>query len=467
MRTLTRRLAGLTLSLAAAGCAAPSVHYAPAGEAAAVPLQRVSRRAHTLYAFDNVDRQYGLPRSPAQDGERPKGTLTLVTGKSGVVLYGRTTAGGNGTQCGTIFSIRPNGTSYRVVHRFSGNDGCDPRHDAMLADPVFGYLWSTTQGVSASGHAYLNGRSSGNGQILAIDPQSGRISIEHRFRGAPDDGSQQHSSFSFRGGPGSSTTLYGQSAFGGKFNEGEIYSEVLGSGTTTRLLDFDGKTGEQPHGRVLLLGDQLWGITRYKGGSGQNGFGTVYVLALGAPPAKAKPVVVHVFRGGAGDGALSDHGYLTPVPTPGGFNAVLYGMTECGGSGAGPDEPNCKSSGGGDGVIFQIDPQHRTYNTFWQFRGSNAGDGADPYGSLLYDPASGYLYGTTVNGGAHDKGTVFRIKPRPFGTTGRMEVLYSFTGVGGDGANPYDNVIAADNVLYGMTYEGGTGDSGTVFSLNL
>src|SRR5579862_2288074 len=68
-----------------AGCAAPSAPPTP--------------RERTLYAFNNTAQKYGLPRPPAQDGENPRGTLTLITGKAGVLLFGRTTAGGNATKC--------------------------------------------------------------------------------------------------------------------------------------------------------------------------------------------------------------------------------------------------------------------------------------------------------------------------------------------------------------------------------
>ena len=45
--------------------------------------------------------------------------------------------------------------------------------------------------------------------------------------------------------------------------------------------------------------------------------------------------------------------------------------------------------------------------TLYSFTG---GDGANPDAGLIADPA-GNLYGTTINGGAQDAGTVFQLTP--------------------------------------------------------
>ena len=62
-------------------------------------------------------------------------------------------------------------------------------------------------------------------------------------------------------------------------------------------------------------------------------------------------------------------------------------------------------------------------------------DGANPQGTLIAD-TQGALYGTTVNGGSHNHGTVFTLTPPAAGQTQWTEsVLYSFTG-GADGGTP-------------------------------
>jgi uncharacterized repeat protein (TIGR03803 family) len=69
------------------------------------------------------------------------------------------------------------------------------------------------------------------------------------------------------------------------------------------------------------------------------------------------------------------------------------------------------------------------------------------------------LYGTTTaGGGSTNGGTVFSVTPG-----GIEHLLHSFTG--GDGLNPYSNLILFNHVLYGTTYRGGAHGLGVVFSL--
>ncbi len=95
---------------------------------------------------------------------------------------------------------------------------------------------------------------------------------------------------------------------------------------------------------------------------------------------------------------------------------------------------------------------------------NNGTDGVNPYAGLIAD-TSGNLYGTTVEGGIHNLGSVFELTPRQGG--GWTEtVLHSF-GRGTDGTDPYASLIfdAAGN-LYGTTQQGGIHNSGTVFELS-
>jgi len=69
------------------------------------------------------------------------------------------------------------------------------------------------------------------------------------------------------------------------------------------------------------------------------------------------------------------------------------------------------------------------------------------------------FYGTTENVGNY-YGTVFSIT-----TSGHEQVLYSFKGRPNDGSDPGPSrLIALNDVLYGTTYEGGTGFNHDVWS---
>jgi uncharacterized repeat protein (TIGR03803 family) len=91
----------------------------------------------------------------------------------------------------------------------------------------------------------------------------------------------------------------------------------------------------------------------------------------------------------------------------------------------------------------------------YSFKG--APDGANPQGTLL--KVGDMLYGTTFEGGTYNKGTVFSISPQ-----GVEKVLWSF-GNGDDGEYPNGTLVELNGVLYGTTQVGGKPYDGTVFSI--
>ncbi len=91
-------------------------------------------------------------------------------------------------------------------------------------------------------------------------------------------------------------------------------------------------------------------------------------------------------------------------------------------------------------------------------------DGATPVDTPLVQGTDGSLYGTTLGGGTHDAGTVFRMT-----AAGAVTTLYSFCSLPKcqDGAMPCGGlVLASDGNFYGTTSQGGAdGISGTVFRI--
>ncbi len=114
-------------------------------------------------------------------------------------------------------------------------------------------------------------------------------------------------------------------------------------------------------------------------------------------------------------------------------------------------------SGGasGAGTIFRLDAAGRL---------TRLHDFADSGGrtpSVVLPGPGGGLYGTTAAGGAHDQGTVFRLD-----ASGALATLHDF-GEPGDGTAPTAGVIlASDGFLWGTTPSGGDNGLGTVFRLN-
>jgi len=122
------------------------------------------------------------------------------------------------------------------------------------------------------------------------------------------------------------------------------------------------------------------------------------------------------------------------------------------------------SPSGGDydgGTIFEVEASGRL-QILHSFGAPDAGDaGLYPFGGLAYvpdDPAGPAFYGTTVGGGAHAKGTVFRFVPGQ-----SPQVVYSFDGTT-DGWGPRNSLLrASDGFLYGSTAGGGLNGYGTLF----
>jgi uncharacterized repeat protein (TIGR03803 family) len=86
--------------------------------------------------------------------------------------------------------------------------------------------------------------------------------------------------------------------------------------------------------------------------------------------------------------------------------------------------------------------------------------GSNPYAGVIR-PHNGTLYGTTLTGGSHDNGVIYKQS-----ATGTYTVLYTFTG-GADGGFPNAGVIRThDGTLYGTTTFGGAHDNGGVYKLS-
>src|SRR5205085_978098 len=112
---------------------------------------------------------------------------------------------------------------------------------------------------------------------------------------------------------------------------------------------------------------------------------------------------------------------------------------------------------GGYGTVFEVAAATHALTTLVTFDNTN---GARPYAGLIAD-AAGNLYGTTIDGGAFSRGTVFKVSAG----THALTTLATFNLT--NGANPYAGLIAdAAGNLYGAAYQGGPSNQGTVFELS-
>jgi uncharacterized repeat protein (TIGR03803 family) len=106
------------------------------------------------------------------------------------------------------------------------------------------------------------------------------------------------------------------------------------------------------------------------------------------------------------------------------------------------------------------------YKILYNFKGNeNGADAGNPYSALVMDSA-GNLYGTTVNGGYRNSGTVFELSPQSGGAWSET-LVHTFTDFSSDGTQPYASLtFDASGNLYGTTWGGGVNGYGVVFELS-
>ena len=212
---------------------------------------------------------------------------------------------------------------------------------------------------------------------------------------------------------------------------GTIYS-IDTAGNFTLLYTFlGGAAGAAPYGALIQTHDgSFYGTTALGGTSGN---GVIFKMVLGN-----NPVVLHSFNA-ASDGAQPFGGLYQAT------DGFLYGTTSTGG-------PN------GGGAAYRIATDGTQFTVLHGFP-ANASEGANPQASLTQG-TNGFLYGTTLNGGTANQGTVFKMD-----TSGNVTVLYTMTG-GSDGGHPYSALIQADqDNFFGTCSTGGNG-AGLLFKLD-
>ncbi len=123
----------------------------------------------------------------------------------------------------------------------------------------------------------------------------------------------------------------------------------------------------------------------------------------------------------------------------------LWGTTSAGGAGS-------------NGSIFEVVKGSNTVTTVASFSGAN---GANPNGGLFQD-ANGNFFGTTINGGTDNLGTVFEIVKG----SNAITTIASFKSGGTNALNPSADVIvdSAGNI-FGVTPSGGTNNTGAIFEI--
>ena len=354
----------------------------------------------------------------------PAAGLHLV--KRTGTLYGTTQQGGGVN--GTVFSLRERHEEWRskTLYAFDGGtDGSAP--DAGVIEDAAGNLYGTTSGGTSGGGTVFELRRLGSSWIETV---------LHDFSGGSDGV-----------GPGNlimdrtTGAIFGTTAQGGAADCGTAFelSQSKGTWTETVIYAFQGgRDGCSPQGLREDSKGRLYGVTNL---GGNHARGSVFVLANAKGVWHESPI--YDFSG------TSEGSYPTDLdldPNTG----TLYGTTETGGS-------------SNKGVVFQLTHTGTewTQTTLHDFAGKP--DGSDPL-RIHFDPASGRLFGTTYAGGLSDSGSVFQFVGA--GSSWTYSQLYGF-GAPGDGINPVSRptVDPDTGYLYGTTTQGGAYSGGTAWMI--
>jgi uncharacterized repeat protein (TIGR03803 family) len=329
--------------------------------------------------------------------------------------------------------------SFANLNNGTNQDGANPAAGLVLSGSV---LCGST----------LDGGLRTAGTVFYIAPDASSFKTFRALSNAPDAGFPQGDQTA------SGNNLFGTSFGGGTSGVGSVYL-VQTNGALTRILNFgtvDANTatnlaGAGPEAAVVVApsGNILFGTASV---GGLNGDGVIFSVATNG----ATSAVLHTFTALDSNSGTNTDG-ATPVGPLVLSGSTLYGTTSAGGA-------------GGNGTVFSIGTNGNNFTNLYSFTsldpvaGTNT-DGAIPYGGLVL--SNGILYGTTMAGGFGESGVIFSI-----GTDGSaFSILHHFTAVDStsrtntDGAKPVADLLLSGGTLYGTASAGGSGASGTVFSI--
>jgi uncharacterized repeat protein (TIGR03803 family) len=431
-----------------------------------------SANVGTVFRITQTGSNYAVLRSfstSGSDGRSPRSGL--LAARDGV-LYGTTAEGGSENR-GTVFKLNTDGTGYAVLRSLQASNGDGRTPSAALLEAADGMLYGSTE----------RGGVLGRGMLFRLNKNGTAYTVLRGFEGSPSDG-QTPTSRLVEGRDG---RLYGTTLAGGLGGAGTVFA-VQPDGTAHTILrhfNRSGGDGEAPQATVLEGSDgALYGTTQ-KGGV--EGVGTVFRVnkdgtglavlwnftsnltngkSPRAPLIEGRDgalygttelggtwnygTVFKLNKDGSGFTLLRSFGITTNdaqfagAAVIEGFDGVLYGTTDGGGT-------------AGCGTVFKLNRDGSGYAVLLNIAGNSEELNST---AALLQGSDGLLYGTTFAGGSQRNGSVFRLNTNGTGHS----ILRSFTG--GSASFPQAALIEGhDGWLYGTASGATTTDGGVVFKM--
>ncbi|MFO1408676.1 MAG: choice-of-anchor tandem repeat GloVer-containing protein [Steroidobacteraceae bacterium] len=333
----------------------------------------------------------------AFNGSSPGGAVTLGTDGG---YYGTSIANSLVT-AGLVYRSTPDGSTVRTLHQFTGLEASTPRAQLVLLND--GYLYGSTRFGDSS-------VANSTGTIYRIKPDGTGFEFLHRFtpwevlndNGLPVnvEGAFPESAMLYA----SDAYLYGVTRAGGTHGTGVIY-RIRPDGTSFGVVHEFGPVtsdtttvpvrnvgGASPNGRLIEIGGFLYGVAAAGGTAGR---GTVYRIALDGTGFE----VLHEFTDLATTTPFGNADGASPLVGVTEVNGVaIYGVASTGGM-------------NGVGTLYRIDLSTLAFTNLHSFDTPNGATPAGELivardGRLVGTTNGG---GTNPTGGTVSFGTIYSI----------------------------------------------------------
>jgi len=409
----------------------------------------------TLFSMDSDGNNYSLQYQGNFQLGAPYGKLVEVGNR---VFYGVTDRD-NFLRYGGIFMYDANADSLTIVHRFDEINGKSPQGTPVIASNGKMYGLTTSGGVN------------GYGVIYEYDTINNQYTKKHDL--TITTGGFPTASFI----EASNGKLYAVTSSGGVNNGGTIIEYDIVSDVLTKIHDFTSGFGLNPSGNLVERSGLLYGTTGIGGTSG----GTLFQIDINT----SLYTVLHQFTGTASSGSpmIASNDKLYGVTQETGVNfagevyeydftnstlTILGTLNDLGlasGIGTLVEAGNgrlfgaCYNGGSdGEGGIFEYNITTDLLTKHFDYTEETA-NGVE-YESFVLG-SDGLLYGVSQDGGAPRDGVLYAFDP----TGLSYSELYAF-GSNEAGSRPRFLLKSSSETIYGLTYQGGRSDDGTLYELD-